>query len=131
MTEPKTKPNDRNVEDFLNTIPDEKKREDSFAVLELMRRVLGEPGQLWGENIVGFRSYPLKYPGGREELWPRFGFSPRKQTLTLYGFEGLAEHPDLASRLGKYTTGKTCLYVKKLADVDMAVLEELIRRLAA
>ncbi|MGD2147395.1 MAG: DUF1801 domain-containing protein [Anaerolineae bacterium] len=128
MAEPKTKKTDASVEGFLNAVQDERKREDSFAVLDLMREATGEEPAMWGPSIVGFGSYTYKYASGREGEWPLTGFSPRKRDLTLYitsGFEGYAA---LLSRLGKFKTGKSCLYVKKLEDIDLPTLRELIKQ---
>jgi hypothetical protein len=129
MAENKTKLNELSVTAFIDAIPDEQKRQDSLAILALLRRLTGEEPRMWGEAIVGFGSYHYKYESGREGDSPRQAFSPRKQNLTIYGMAGLADHPDLAAKLGKYKTGKGCLYINKLADVDLAVLEELIRRM--
>ncbi len=128
MAEPKTQPTDQNVEDFLNAIPDEQKRADAFAVLKLMKQVTRAEPQMWGSSIVGFGRYQYKYASGREGDWPLAAFSPRKQNLTLYimaGFEGYAE---LLKKLGKFKTGKACLYVNKLADVDLPTLKELVKQ---
>ena len=105
----------------------ERRREDSFVVLEMMKRLTGEEPTMWGSSIVGFGSYHYRYASGREGNWPRIGFSPRKQSLTIYVMPGFSRYDDLLSRLGKHRTGKSCLYVNKLADVDMDVLEELMR----
>ena len=127
MAEPKTKKNDASVEGFLAGVENERRREDSFVVLEMMKRITGEEPTMWGSSIVGFGSYHYRYASGREGDWPRIGFSPRKQSLTLYVMPGFSSYDDLLSRLGKHRTGKSCLYVNKLADVDMDVLEQLIR----
>jgi len=124
MAEPKTKVNDASVEDFLNSVSHKKRREDSFTVLELMQRVTEEPPEMWGSSIVGFGRQNYKYASGREGEWLMLGFSPRKASLSLYGIK----HDErLLNKLGKYKTGKSCLYVNKLEDVDMDVLEELVR----
>ena len=127
MAELKTKKNDASVEGFLTGVENERRREDSFVVLEMMKRITGEEPTMWGSSIVGFGSYHFRYASGREGDWPRIGFSPRKQSLTLYVMPGFSNYDDLLSRLGKHRTGKSCLYVNKLADVDMDVLEQLIR----
>lgn len=127
MAELKTKKNDASVEGFLIGVENERRREDSFVVLEMMKRITGEEPTMWGSSIVGFGSYHYTYASGREGDWPRIGFSPRKQSLTLYVMPGFSNYDDLLSRLGKHRTGKSCLYVNKLADVDMDVLEQLIR----
>jgi hypothetical protein len=130
MAELKTKRNDASVEAFLGAIPDEKKRADAFAVLELMKRATGEGPAMWGDSIVGFGTYHYRYASGQEGDWPLTGFSPRKQNLTVYIVSGFDAYDELLERLGKYKTGKACLYINKLADVDPAVLEELVRRSA-
>jgi hypothetical protein len=128
MAEPKTKKNDASVEAFLNDVADEKKRQDSFAILGLMRQVTGFEPVMWGDSIVGFGSYHFKYASGREGEWMLVGFSPRKQNLTLYIMSGFDQYESLTESLGKYKTGKSCLYIKKLEDVDRATLEELVRQ---
>lgn len=127
MADVKTKVNDASVEAFLNGVEDEKKRRDSFAVLQLMQEVTGEEPKMWGPSIVGFGSYHYKYASGREGDWMLTGFSPRKQALTLYIMAGFKRYEELMARLGKYKTGKSCLYVKKLEDVDLPTLRELVR----
>lgn len=125
----KTRPNDASVEDFLNTVVDERRREDSFTVLELMKRVSGEEPMMWGPAIIGFGTRMLKYASGRELDWPLVAFSPRKANLTLYIMEctdGSSKYDKLLARLGKHTTSKACLYIKRLSDIDQGVLEELI-----
>ena len=122
----KTQKNDASVEDFLNNVSDAKKREDSFAVFELMREVTGEEPAMWGTNIVGFGSYHYKYASGREGDWPLAGFAPRKRELTLYIMAGFERYEELLAKLGKHKTGVSCLYIKRLADVDPTVLKELV-----
>jgi hypothetical protein len=131
MAEVKTKPNDRKVESYLSELNAAEKQRDSLVLLAMYERLTGEKARMWGDSIIGFGEYVYQYIGGRSGVWPRMAFSPRKQTLTLYNMERLSEYPDLASRLGKYTVGKSCLYVKRLADINLDVLEELIRRLWA
>ncbi|MGH1362227.1 MAG: DUF1801 domain-containing protein [Calditrichia bacterium] len=126
MSEVKTKPNEDSVLEFLNAIENEKKREDSFRIFELMREVTGEEPRMWTGGIVGFGSYHYKYKSGREGDWFVTGFSPRKQNLTMYIMAGFAQYDELMSKLGKYKTGVSCLYIKKLEDVDQDVLVELV-----
>lgn len=126
MAELKTKVNDQSVTAFLEANADEKRRKDCFTVLEMMKRATGAEPKMWGDSIVGFGSYHYKYASGQEGDWLLTGFSPRKQALTLYLMSGFTDFEDLLSRLGKYKTGKGCLYIKKLADVDLTVLQELI-----
>lgn len=128
MTELKTKPNDGSVEAFLDAVPDERRRRDCYTVLELMKRVTNEEPKLWGSSIVGFGSYHYTYASGRSGDSFLSGFSPRKQNLTLYIMAGFEQYDELLARLGKHSTGKSCLYVKRLDDVDLAVLEELVAR---
>jgi hypothetical protein len=128
MSEPKTKKNDASVEGFLNGVENEKKRQDSYAILELMREVTGEEPAMWGPSIIGFGSYHYKYANGREGDWMITGFSPRKQNLTLYIMPGFDRYESLLEKLGKYKTGKSCLYVNKLEDVDPKVLRELVKK---
>lgn len=128
MAELKTKRNKGDVKAFLNGVPDEKRRNDSFTVLELMKQVTGANPEMWGENIIGFGSYSYKYESGREGDWFLTGFSPRKQNLTLYIMSGFKEYDQLLRKLGKHTTGKSCLYIKKMDDVNREVLEELIKK---
>ena len=127
MAELKTKRNKGNVAAFLNSVPDEKKRQDSFTVLELMKNVTGEEPEMWGDSIVGFGSYHYKYASGREGDWFLSGFSPRKQNLTLYIMAGFDEYDQLLEKLGKHSTGKSCLYIKKIEDIDIDVLKELVK----
>ena len=126
MPENKTTPNDLDVEQFLNSIADEQKRKDSFTILELMKQVTGMEPRMWGSSIVGFGSYHYKYESGREGDAILAGFSPRKQNLTLYHMSGFERCDDLLKQLGKHSTGKGCLYIKRLADVDLPTLKSLI-----
>jgi len=131
MAELKTQRNDASVEAFLNGIADERKRQDAFAVLHLMQEVTGEAPTMWGASIVGFGSYHYKYASGREADWMLVGFSPRKQNLTLYIMAGFAQYDELLTRLGKHSTGSSCLYIKKLQDIDLTVLRELVSQSVA
>jgi len=128
MAELKTTRNEGDVDAFLNSVPDEKKRQDSFTVLELMKKVTGKQPEMWGESIVGFGSYHYKYASGREGDWFVTGFSPRKQNLTLYIMAGFDNYEQLLDKLGKYKTGKSCLYIKKMEDIDTEVLKELVKQ---
>ena len=127
MAELKTKLNDASVTDFLNGVEDDQKRRDSFYLLELMQKITGETPKMWGGSIVGFGSYHFKYASGREGDWFLTGFSPRKQSMTLYIMSGFDQYDDLMSKLGKHKTGVSCLYVKKIEDVDEGVLKSLIK----
>ena len=126
MAENKTTPNDLDVEQFLNSVADEQKRQDSFTLLELMKQVTGIEPRMWGSSIVGFGSYHYRYASGREGDSILAGFSPRKQNLTLYHMSGFEQCDDLLKHLGKHSTGKGCLYIKRLADVDLPTLKRLI-----
>ena len=122
----KTKVNEASVTDFLNSVEDEQKRKDSFEVLKLMKKASKEDAKMWGGSIVGFGSYHYKGASGREGEWMLIGFSPRKQNITLYIMPGFERYPALMKKLGKYSTGKSCLYIKRLSDVDASVLKELV-----
>ncbi|MFN2207172.1 MAG: DUF1801 domain-containing protein [Candidatus Promineifilaceae bacterium] len=126
MAELKTQENDASVDDYLNSVEDDKKREASFKVKELMEDVTGEEARMWGESIVGFGRYKYRYASGREGEWMITGFAPRKRNLTLYIMSGFEEYDDLLDKLGKHSTGKSCLYINKLEDIDMDVLRELV-----
>ncbi len=129
MAELKTKLNDASVTDFLNEIKDEEKRTDSFEILKLMQQVTKQEPKMWGTSIIGFGDVHLKYESGRELDWFITGFSPRKQNLTLYVMGSFNPHVDLLKKLGKHKTGKGCLYINKLKDVDVKVLKELVKEL--
>lgn len=128
MTELKTKRNKGDVEAFLNSLPDERKRQDSFTIMELMTQITGDEPAMWGDSIVGFGSYHYKYESGREGDWFVTGFAPRKQNLTLYIMSGFDEYDKLLGKLGKHSIGKSCLYIKKIEDVDVDVLKELVQK---
>ncbi len=131
MAELKTTLTDKNPVDFLNTLADEKKRQDSFTILHLMEEVTGYPAQMWGDNIVGFGKYRYRYASGRTGEWPLAAFSPRKQNLTLYIMAGFEQYAALMKQLGKHKTGKSCLYINKIEDIDLNVLRDLVRACAA
>ncbi len=126
MAELKTKVTKESVQGFLKKIPDEQRRKDCQVVLKLMEEVTGAKAVMWGPSIVGFGRYRYKYESGREAEWMVTGFSPRKNDLTLYIMPGFEQVPDLMKRLGKHKTGKSCLYLKKLEDVDLKVLKKLV-----
>ncbi len=128
MSDPKTKKNDASVVSFLNGVENEKRRTDSFVVLDLMKEVTGEKPTMWGTSIVGFGSYHYKYASGREGDWMKVGFSPRKRNMTLYIMDGFGSYDSLLDNLGKYKTGKSCLYINKLEDVDQTVLRKLVKQ---
>ena len=126
MSQLKTVPNSASVRDFIDGIEDDDKRADARELLKIMREVTGKKPKMWGDSIVGFGSYHYKYASGREGDWFVAGFSPRKQALTLYIMAGFSRFDELLGRLGTYKHGKSCLYVKKLDDVDRDVLRGLI-----
>ena len=126
MAELKTKQNKASVAAFLNAIDDKQKRADAKKVASMMREATGSRAKMWGTSIVGFGSYHYKYASGREGDWMLVGFSPRKQNLTLYIMPGFRNFDGLLGKLGKHKTGKSCLYINKLADVDEKVLARLI-----
>ena len=126
MAQNKTKENSASVAAFLNAIDDKRKRSDAKKVATMMRKATGNRAKMWGSSIVGFGSYHYKYVSGREGNWAIVGFSPRKQDLTIYIMPGFAEFRALMKKLGKYKTGKSCLYLKKLEDIDENILQKLI-----
>ena len=129
MAEMKTKPTDQSVAEFLNEVSDEERRADCFQVAKIMEEITGEKPKMWGSSIIGFGNKVYTSPAtGREVDWMKIGFSPRKANLTLYGL--MIQSPEQAKhfdKLGKYKTGKGCLYIKRLSDVDEPVLEKLIK----
>lgn len=127
MAQNKTKPTTKSVPEFLEQIADPKRREDSKTIAVLMENLTGSKPKMWGDSIVGFGDYRYTYASGREGDWFLSGFSPRKQSLTLYIMGYLEYYPDHLERLGKFKHGKGCLYINKLEDVDLKVLEDLIR----
>ena len=128
MAELKTRPNQKSVDRFLAGVDNESRREDARTVCEIMQEITGDEPEMWGDSIVGFGSYHYIYDSGREGDWFQTGFSPRKQNLTLYIMPGFARYGELLSKLGKHKTGKSCLYINRLSDVDLNVLRELIEK---
>ncbi|HEX9652685.1 MAG TPA: DUF1801 domain-containing protein [bacterium] len=128
MAELKTKPTDQSVVKFLNGITDAKRRQDCFTILDIMKQITKSEPRMWGPRIVGFGNYHYKYESGREGDWFLAGFSPRKQNLTLYIMAGFAEYDELLKKLGKHKTGKSCLYINKIADVHLPTLKKLIQQ---
>ena len=128
MAEIKTKPTSQSAEEFLNNVEPEQKRQDSFALLKMFQDITGEKAVMWGESIVGFGLYHYKSERSRQEGdWPLTGFSPRKENLTLYVMAGNKDNQELLERLGKYKASGSCLYLKRLSDVDVTVLRKLIQ----
>ena len=128
MAENKTKQTDQSVQAFLESVEDKTKCEDSFKLVELMQEITGEEAKMWGDTMVGFGTYHYKYESGREGDSMLVGFSPRKDSLALYIARDFDEFDAMLNRLGKTKSGKGCLYVKKLSDIDMDTLSELVRR---
>ncbi|WP_433064826.1 DUF1801 domain-containing protein [Dactylosporangium sp. CS-033363] len=126
-SEPKTTRTGASVDEFLAGVADPKRRADAEAVCALMREVTGLEPAMWGPSIVGFGQYHYRYATGREADWPAVGLSPRKQALTLYLSDGYERYAEQLARLGPHSTGRSCLYIKRLADVDLEVLRGLIR----
>jgi len=126
MAELKTKRTDASVTAYLNTIADKQKRDDCKAIAKMMRDATNHRARMWGGSIVGYGSYDYKYASGREGSWPICGFSPRAQNISLYIMPGFSGFKKLMKDLGKHKTGKSCLYIKKLEDVDQKVLKDLI-----
>ena len=128
MAENKTRKTGADVEGFLAGVDNARRKADSLTLLAMMKRITGLEPEMWGPSIVGFGSYHYHYDSGREGDMPMTGFSPRKQSLTVYVMPGFAGSEDLLARLGKHRTSVSCLYINKLADVDQEVLAELIGR---
>ena len=126
MAELKTTQNDKSVKSFLNSVIDENKRKDCREIMKLMQEITHKKPKMWGDSIVGFGSYHYKYESGREGDFFITGFSPRKQNLTIYIMPGFSGYDSVMEKLGKHKTGKSCLYIKKLDDIDRITLKELI-----
>lgn len=127
MAEAKTKENDASVEDFLNSLENEKQREQSFELLDLFKKISGSEARMWGDSIIGFGHYTYKYASGREGDWMRGGFSPRKGKFSIYIMTGFDNYGEILKGLGKFKTGKSCLYINKLEDIHRDKLEELVK----
>lgn len=126
MAELKTKVNQASVTKFLDNIPDEVKRKDSYTLLAMFQKATGAEPKMWGSSIIGFGTYHYIYASGREGDWLMAGFSPRKQALTLYMLGSWDQNAELLPKLGKHSMGKGCLYIKRLSDVNLPVLQSLI-----
>ncbi|MBU2907604.1 MULTISPECIES: DUF1801 domain-containing protein [Arenibacter] len=126
MTENKTKPNNKSVMAFLNSVVGIEKRKDAHALLELFKNITLEPAVMWGESIIGFGSYHYKYDSGREGDMCITGFSPRKSNFSIYIMSGFSNNQKLLDQLGPHKTGKACLYIKRLSDINMDVLSKMI-----
>ena len=128
MAENKTQKTTLSVEDFINAVDHEGKRKDAFEVLEMMKQITGESPKMWGTSIIGFGDLHYKYASGREGDWFKCGFSPRKAKISLYvGGCDISKQQEMLDRLGKHKTGKGCLYINNLADIDIEVLKELTK----
>lgn len=127
MSELKTKINDKSPYEYVQSIENERRREDSLVLLDVFKKVTGESPKMWGDKIIGYGHYHYKYASGREGDWMITGFSPGKQKLSLYIMSGFTELTESLSRLGKHKLGKGCLYINKLSDVSIDVLEEIIK----
>jgi Domain of unknown function (DU1801) len=125
MAENKTQPHQGDVSAFIDSVADEKQRADAHAISTMMARLSGELPKMWGPSIIGFGHYDYKYDSGREGTSLRIGFSPRKGQTVLYLIDGYGEQGDLLAKLGKHKLGKSCLYIKRLSDVDLDVLEQM------
>lgn len=123
----KTIPTSASVDTFIANIPDDIKRQDSHTLVKIMSEITGKPAVMWGPSIIGFGSYHYKYESGREGDAPASGFSPRKAALTIYLFYGAEQHTDLLTKLGPHKLGKVCLYIKRLSDIDLDILKQLIK----
>ena len=128
MAEPKTTPTGASVTKFIAAVEDSARRRDARTLVKMMREVTQAPPRMWGPSIVGFGTYRYRYQSGREGDWMLTGFSPRKRETSIYIMSGFREHGELLERLGPHRTGRSCLYVKRLSDVDLGVLEELVSR---
>lgn len=126
MAELKTKKTELSVDDFLNTVTETQKKEDAFSILKLMEKATKSKAKMWGSAIIGFGDKRLKYESGRELDWFIMGFSPRKQNFALYISGTVEKQQALLKKLGKYKTSKGCLYINKLAEIDLAILKEII-----
>ncbi len=126
MAELKTQKNNASIKEFLDAVEHSTRRKDSFRVLELMRDITGDQGSMWGDSIVGFGDFSYTNSTKQEYKWFKTGFSPRKQSLTLYIMDGFDTYNEILTRLGKHKIGKSCLYINKLDDIDLGVLRELI-----
>jgi len=126
MSELKTKPTRKSVRKFIGGVENARRQADALVLLDLFEEITGEPAVLWGESIVGFGRYKYHYPSGQKGIWPVTGFSPRKQNLSIYIMPGFSKYQPLLDKLGKHKHSVSCLYINKLADVDMDVLRELI-----
>ena len=127
MSQNKTQPTEQSVKTFIDSLDDQQKIADSYSLLDLMKEVTGCEPKMWGPSIIGFDQYHYKYESGREGNFLKVGFSPRKRELSIYLMCGFEKHTEMMKKLGKHRTGKSCLYVKKLEDIDLDVLKDLVQ----
>jgi hypothetical protein len=126
MADLKTKENDASVQDYLNAIDDPQRKDDCLSIHEIMQRITGHEGSMWGNSMIGYGSYHYKYESGREGDWFLAGFANRKKSISIYIMSGFSQYDDLLDNLGKHKTGKFCLYINKLDDIDKEILEKMI-----
>jgi hypothetical protein len=126
MAELKTKQNELYVENYINAIMDQQRQADCRIIIDLMKKITGDEPKMWGDSIVGFGNTHLKYESGREVEWFKTGFSNRKDSISVYSMYGYTTQPELLQKLGKVKTGKGCLYIKKIADIDLNILEQML-----
>ncbi|GAB3001159.1 DUF1801 domain-containing protein [Psychrosphaera aestuarii] len=126
MSDLKTKQTEASPSTFISSISDDKKRSDANTLLTIMSDITQQPPAMWGDSLIGFGLYKYQYASGRKGEWFRVGFSPRKQNITLYIMNGFSQYQHLLERLGKHKTGKSCLYISKLEDIDVDVLKQMI-----
>jgi hypothetical protein len=126
MAELKTKQTEMSVESYINAISDKQRQADCRIIIDLMKRITGDEPKIWGDSIIGFGNTHLKYESGREVDWFKTGFSNRKDSVTLYSMYGFNTQPELMQKLGKVKTGKGCLYIKKISDIDLNILEQML-----
>lgn len=128
MTELKTKKTKKSVSAFINSIEDEQVRHDCKKILKIMKDITGKQPAMWGDSIIGFDSYHYKYASGREGDWFKIGFSPRKQAITIYIMPGYQDYSAILKKLGPHKTGKCCVYIKRLEDIHLPTLKQLLRQ---
>ncbi|MHA1512140.1 MAG: DUF1801 domain-containing protein [Promethearchaeota archaeon] len=128
MTANKTTQNEDSVDEFLKKIEDPEKQKTSWQIMEIIKEISGKEPKMWGDSIIGFGKYHYKYATGREGDWMRIAFSPRKQNFSIYIMDGFDNHSELMEKLGKFKTGRSCLYIKKLQDIDINILKELMKK---
>jgi hypothetical protein len=126
MAELKTKQSEMSVENYINAISDKQRQADCWIIIDMMKKITGDEPKMWGDSIIGFGNMHLRYESGREVDWFKTGFSNRKDSITLYSMYGFTTQPELMQRLGKVKTGKGCLYIKKISDIDLNILEQML-----